>query len=1020
MTIVLAIGGVWSYMNTPIETFPDVTNTQIIIIAQWPGHSAEEMEKLVTIPMETVLNSVQKKVNLRTTSSFGLSYVRIIFDDDVDDSFARQQVMSRLTNADVPDGVKPEIEPPYGPTGEIYRYTLSSKNQSLRDLTAIQDWVLDRQFKAIPGVADVNSFGGQEKCYEVSVNPSLLQKYGLTSLDVYNAINRSNVNVGGDIIEKNNQAFVVRGIGLINNINEIENIIIKSVNDVPILTRNVATIQESGLPRLGQVGRDKHNDVIEGIIVMRKGENPAVVLKRIREKVADLNENVLPAGVKINTFYDRTTLMEFCTETVTHNLLEGIVLVTVIVLLFMADWRTTLTVAIIIPLALLFAFICMRIKGMNANLLSMGAVDFGIIIDGAVVMVEGLFVALDHRAKQLGMDKFNKAAKLSLFKNVGSEMGKAIFFSKLIIITCLIPIFAFQKVEGKMFSPLAYTLGFALLGALLFTLTLVPALSSILLNKNVREKHNPVVLFFENGIRRLFGYVYGHQKLSLIVATVFMALTFLSAKLLGTEFLPQLNEGALWVTAQLPMSTSLENSVEITDKMRQIISTFPEVKQTLSQVGRTNDGTDPKGFFNVQIQVDLLPKKEWKRHISQEELIAEMDKKLTVFPGIGFNYSQPIIDNVAEAVAGVPASMAVKIFGPDFEELDKKADQVMGVLKHIKGVDDLGILRNLGQPEFRIELDQQKMARYGVATADANAVIEMAIGGKAASQLYEGERKFDIRIRYEKPFRDRQDKIENLMVPTLNGSKIALKEISNIREITGPAFIFRDNNSRYIAVKFSVRGRDLGSTIAEAQKKVHEAVKLGHGYSFTWNGEFENQIRASQTLSQVVPVCLIVIFLILFSMFGNAKDAILVILNVPFALIGGILALHITGINFSISAGIGFVALFGVCIQNGVILISVFRKNLHEGMPLDEAVLNGVISRVRPVVMTALMAAIGLLPAAISTGIGSETQKPLAIVVIGGLMTATVLTLLILPVIYATVYRFIHNRKNRKLLSTIG
>ncbi|PJJ83078.1 efflux RND transporter permease subunit [Mucilaginibacter auburnensis] len=1020
MTIVLAVGGVWSYMNTPIETFPDVTNTQIIIIAQWPGHSAEEMEKLVTIPMETVLNSVQKKANLRTTSSFGLSYVRIIFDDDVDDSFARQQVMSRLTNADLPDGVKPEIEPPYGPTGEIYRYTLTSKTQSIRDLTAVQDWILDRQFKAIPGVADVNSFGGEEKSYEVSVNPSLLQKYGLTSLDVYNAINRSNVNVGGDIIEKNNQAFVVRGIGLINNISEIENIIVKSVNNVPILTRNLATIRESGLPRLGQVGRDKHNDVIEGIIVMRKGENPAVVLERIRDKVKDLNENVLPKDVKINTFYDRTTLMDFCTETVIHNLLEGIVLVTVIVLLFMADWRTTLTVAMIIPLALLFAFICMRIKGMNANLLSMGAVDFGIIIDGAVVMVEGLFVALDHRAKQLGMEKFNKSAKLSLFKNVGSEMGKAIFFSKLIIITCLVPIFAFQKVEGKMFSPLAYTLGFALLGALLFTLTLVPALSSILLNKNVKEKHNPVVSFFENGIRKLFTYVYAHQKLSLMVATGFMVLTFASAKLLGTEFLPQLNEGALWVTAQLPMSTSLENSVEITDKMRQILSTFPEVKQTLSQVGRTNDGTDPKGFFNVQIQVDLLPKKQWKRHISQEELIAQMDKKLSVFPGIVFNYSQPIIDNVAEAVAGVPASMAVKIFGPDFNQLDKKADEVVRVLKHIKGVDDLGVLRNLGQPEFRIELDQQKMARYGVATADANAVIEMAIGGKAASQLYEGERKFDIRIRYDKPFRDRQDKIENLMVPTLNGSKIALKEISNIREITGPAFIFRDNNSRYIAVKFSVRGRDLGSTIAEAQEKVHAAVKLEHGYSFTWNGEFENQIRASKTLSQVVPVCLIVIFLILFTMFGNAKDAILVIMNVPFALIGGILALHITGINFSISAGIGFIALFGVCIQNGVILISVFNKNLHEGMPLDQAILNGVISRVRPVVMTALMAAIGLLPAAISTGIGSETQKPLAIVVIGGLMTATILTLLMLPVIYSSVYRFVHNRKNRKLLTTIG
>ncbi|AMR31315.1 cation transporter [Mucilaginibacter sp. PAMC 26640] len=1020
LTGVLAVLGVWSYLNTPIETFPDVTNTQIIIIAQWPGRSAEEVEKMVTIPMETVLNSVQKKANLRTTSSFGLSYIRIIFDDDVDDAFARQQVLSRLGNADLPDGIKPEVEPPYGPTGEIYRYTLKSKTKTLHELTAIQDWVLDRQFKAIPGVADVNSFGGEEKTYEVSVNPSLLQKYGLTSLDVYNAINRSNINVGGDIIEKNDQAYIVRGIGLINNISEIENIIIKNVNNVPILARNIADIKESGLPRLGQVGRDKDNDVIEGIVVMRKGENPADVLTRIKAKVTDLNDNVLPKDVKLDTFYDRTNLMEFCTETVIHNLLEGIVLVTVVVFLFMADWRTTLTVAIIIPLALLFAFICMRIKGMTANLLSMGAVDFGIIIDGAVVMVEGIFVALDHRAKEVGMQKFNGLAKLGLFKNVGAEMGKAIFFSKLIIITCLIPIFAFQKVEGKMFSPLAYTLGFALLGALLFTLTLVPALSSILLRKNVREKHNPVVLFFENGIRRMFGYTYKNQKLSLSVAIIFMALTFFSARFLGTEFLPQLNEGALWVTAQLPMSTSLESSVNVTNKMRQVLSTFPEVKQTLSQVGRTNDGTDPKGFFNVQIQVDLLPKKEWKRNITQEELIAQIDKKMSQFPGIIFNYSQPIIDNVAEAVAGVPASMAVKIFGPDFTVLDHKADSVMAVLKKIRGVEDLGILRNLGQPEFRIELDQRKMALYGVATSDANSVIEMAIGGKAATQLYEGERKFDIRIRYQKQYRDTEEKIRNLMVPTLNGSKISIQEIANITTSTGPAFIYRDNNMRYIAVKFSVRGRDLGGTIAEAQQKVGDAVKLGQGYSFTWNGEFENQIRASNTLTHVVPICLLVIFLILYTTFGNAKDAVLVLMNVPFALIGGILALHITRINFSISAGIGFIALFGVCIQNGVILISVFRKNLQDGLQLDEAILTGVISRVRPVVMTALMAAIGLMPAAISTGIGSETQKPLAIVVIGGLVTSTILTLLILPVIYAIVYRFIHKRENRKLLKKIG
>ncbi len=1020
LTGVLAVLGVISYLNTSIETFPDVTNTQIIIIAQWQGHSAEEVERMITIPMETVLNSVQKKSNLRTTSSFGLSYVRIIFDDNVDDAFARQQVLSRLLNADLPEGVKPEVEPPYGPTGEIYRYTLRSKTKSIHELTALQDWVLDRKFKAIPGVADVNSFGGEEKDYEVSVNPALLQKYGLTSLDVFTAINRSNINVGGDVIEKNNQAYVVRGIGVINNISEIQNIIIKNVKNVPILARNVADIHESGLPRLGQVGRDKANDEIEGIVVMRKGENPAEVLVRIKEKVKDLNDHILPKDTKIDVFYDRTNLMDFATHTVIHNLIEGIVLVTVIVFLFMADWRTTLTVTIIIPLALLFAFICLKLKGMSANLLSMGAVDFGIIVDGAVVMVEGIYVALDHRAKEVGMEKFNKLAKLGLFKNVGTEMGKAIFFSKLIILTCLMPIFAFQKVEGKMFSPLAYTLSFALLGALIFTLTLVPALSSILLRKNVREKHNPVVIFFENGIHKMFNFTYKNQKLSLIVALVIMALTFASAKLLGTEFLPQLNEGALWVTAQLPMSTSLESSVNTTNKMRSILGSFPEVRQTLSQVGRTNDGTDPKGFFNVQIQVDLVPKDDWKRNITQEELIAQMDKKLSQFPGIIFNYSQPIIDNVAEAVAGVPASMAVKIFGSDFKVLDSKADEVMRVLKKIDGVEDLGILRNLGQPEFRIELDQSKMALYGVSTADANSVIEMAIGGKAATTLYQGERKFDIRIRYQKDFRDTEEKIENLMVPTLNGSKIAIKEIAEITKLTGPAFIYRDNNQRYIAVKFSVRGRDLGSTIAEAQQKVNNAVKLDQGYAFTWNGEFENQIRASNTLANVVPICLLVIFLILFMTFGNMKDAVLVILNVPFALIGGILALHITNTNFSISAGIGFIALFGVCIQNGVILISVFRKNLLEGVQVDEAILTGVLSRVRPVVMTALMAAIGLMPAAISTGIGSETQKPLAIVVIGGLITSTILTLLLLPIIYKMVYNLFHKRENRKLLRKIG
>ena len=1016
LTAAISIIGIYSYKATPIETFPDVTNTQIIIISQWPGRSAEEVEKFITIPLEVELNSVQKKINLRTNSSFGLSYITMIFDDDVDDAFARQQVMSRIINADLPDGVKPEVQPPYGPTGEIYRYVLQSKTVSIRELTALQDWVLDRQFKSVAGIADVNSFGGEEKIFEVSVNPDLLIKYNLTALDVYTAVNKSNINVGGDVIERNGQAYVVRGIGVLNDVSEINNIIITKINGVPLLVKNVASVIESGKPRLGTVALDNKPNQIEGIIVMRKGENPSEVLEKVHAKIAELNSTILPKNVKIIPFYDRTILMDFAQETVIHNLIEGILLVTLIVMLFMADWRTTVIVSIIIPLSLLFAFICMRIKGMNANLLSMGAIDFGIIIDGAVVMVEGLFVALDHKAREVGMEKFNKLAKLGLFKTKGMEMGKSIFFSKLIIITCLIPIFAFQKVEGKMFSPLAYTLGFALLGALIFTLTLVPALASVLLRKNVKEKHNPIVIFFEKGVGKLLAIVYKNQKLSVLIAFIFMIVSFASFKFLGSEFLPQLDEGALWVTAELPRSVSLNEADSIGQKLSSIIKTFPEVNHTLTQVGRTNDGTDPKGFFNVQIAVNLFPAKEWKIKRSTDELSNEMDKKLRQYPGIVFNYSQPIRDNVAEAVAGVPAALAVKIFGSDFNVLDSSATKVMKILKNIEGVEDLGVIRNLGQPEFRIELNQQKMAMFGVTTGDANAIIEMALGGKAATQLYEGERKFDIRIRYQNEFRKTQDQIENLMMPTTGGEKVPLKEIADIKTLTGPAFIYRDNNSRYITVKFSVRGRDLGGTVDEAQDKVAEAFKLPEGYKMTWNGEFENQQRASATLARVVPVCLLVIFLILFVNYGNVKDSLLTIMNVPFALIGGILALHITGINFSISAGIGFIALFGVCIQNGVILISVFKKNLDAKMHLNTAIREGVLSRVRPVVMTALMAMIGLLPAAVSTGIGSETQKPLAVVVIGGLITSTILTLLILPVIYALAFKLMHNRENRNIL----
>jgi heavy metal efflux system protein len=1006
MTALLIVGGAYSYLHTPIEAFPDVTNTQMIIISQWPGRSAEEVERFVSVPIEVAMNSVQKKSNMRSISMFGLSVLKINFDDGVEDAEARAQVNNLLAGVTLPDGADTHVQPPYGPTGEIFRYTVQSKSgRTTNDLLAIQDWVVERQLKSVAGVADIAAFGGTTKVYEIAVNPSQLEKFDLTPVDVFQAVQRSNLNVGGDVIEKNGQAYVVRGIGLLHSPQEVGNIIVAERNGTPILVRHVAAISEEFRPRVGRAGLDDQDDVVEGIVVMRKGENPAEVLGRVKAKIAELNEKILPADVKLVTFYDRDVLMGFCTETVIHNLIEGILLVTVVVFLFMADWRTTVIVGIVIPLALLFAFICLRLKGMSANLLSMGAIDFGIIIDGAVVMVEGIFVTLDHLAHKEGMPKFNKLAKLGLIKRTGAGLGKAIFFSKLIILTCLLPIFSFEKVEGKMFAPLAWTLGFALIGALILTLTLVPVMCSLLLNRDVREKHNPIVRFFDHIVTRAFAFTYRFRLAAVGVALAVVAIGLWSFKLLGSEFLPELNEGALWVEAKLPMSSSLTETAKMTTNFRRILRSFPEVKSVLSQTGRSNDGTDPSGMYYVQCQVNLLPKAEWKRKITNEQLIEEMDAKLKQYPGVGYNYSQPIIDNVAEAVAGINAAHAVKIFGNDLNALDAKADTVFSVLNKIRGVKDLGILRNLGQPELSIELDENRMATYGVLAADAQAVIEMAIGGKAASQLYEGERRFDIRVRYPKEYRSTEAEIGQLRVPSIHGTKVALKEIAAIRTVNGPAFVYHDGGERFIAVKFSVRDRDLGSTIEEAQQKVAAALHLPKGYRIAWAGEYENQVRATNRLAQVVPVSLVIIFILLFITFGNGRDAGLVLLNVPFALIGGIWALLLTRINFSISAGIGFIALFGICIQNGVILISVFKENLKAKMSLPEALRAGVASRVRPVVMTALMAMIGLLPAAISTGIGSETQKPLAIVVIGGLLTATILTLLIFPLLFRWAYR---------------
>ena len=938
-----------------------------------------------------------------------------MFEDDVDDFVARQQVYNLLNDADLPDGVTPEVQPLYGPTGEIFRYTLRSEKRGVRELKTLQDWVIERNLRAVSGVADIVSFGGEVKTFEVSVNPHQLKNYGITSLELYQAIANSNINVGGDVITKSSQAYVVRGIGLINNMEELRNIVVKNIHGTPVLVKHLAEVHEACLPRLGQVGRMAEDDVVQGIVIMRKGENPAEVIDALKAKIEYINKEVLPEDVQIVTFYDRENLVNLAVHTVSRNLVEGILLVTFIVLIFMADWRTTVVVAVVIPLALLFAFICLRVMGMSANLLSMGAIDFGIIIDGAVVMVEGIFVALDRKAKEVGMPTFNLMSKMGLIRQTAKEKARAVFFSKLIIITALIPIFSFQKVEGKMFSPLAYTLGFALLGALLVTLTLVPVMSSMLLKRNVREKNNFFVRFINGKSVAFFDKCHAHRKISVGIAGIVAVGGLWMFTLLGTEFLPQLNEGSIYIRATLPQSISLNESVQLANKMRARLAAYPEVKQVLSQTGRPNDGTDATGFYNIEFHVDIYPEKEWESGLDKMQLIEKMQEDLSMYPGIDFNFSQPITDNVEEAASGVKGSIAVKVFGKDLYRSEKIAMEIDKILGTVEGIEDLGVIRNIGQPELRIELDEGRLARYGVSKEDVQAIIEMAIGGKSASLLYEDERKFNIMVRYKPEFRQDEEEIGKILVPTMDGAMIPIKELAEIRTITGPLLIFRDNHARFCAVKFSVRGRDMGTAVAEAQEKVNASVRLPEGYSLKWTGDFENQQRATKRLSQVVPVSIAIIFVILFILFSNARDAGLVLLNVPFAAAGGIVALWATGFNFSISAGIGFIALFGICIQNGVIMISDIKHNLKERLALSCAVKESVRSRVRPVVMTAAMAAIGLMPAAVSHGIGSESQRPLAIVIIGGLVGATFFALFVFPLIVEFVYGKMLYDKNGNL-----
>jgi len=857
---------------------------------------------------------------------------------------------------------------------------------------------------AVPGVADVVSFGGEEKIYEIKINPTELANYDLSPLEVFEAVSKSNVNVGGDVIERGSQAYVVRGVGLLESIEDIENILIETKGTTPILVKHVAEVKVSAKPRLGVVGLQDEEDLVQGIVVMLRGENPGEVIARVKEKIADLNERILPKDVKIEPFIDRTELVNATVNTVSKNIVEGILLVSIIVFIFLFNWRTTVIVASVIPLSFLFAIVMLRIQGLPANLISMGAIDFGLLLEGTLVIVETVFVAMERKAHHLGMDKFNRISKMGLIKKSAGSVATYIVFAQIILIVALLPIFSFQKVEGKMFSPLAFTLGYALLGSLLLSITYVPALCKVLLKKNIVEKENFISRFFRNNLFKLFLWSNRRRRITLIGFASILTICTVSFLFYGSEFIPKLNEGAIYVRATLPNSVNIEESQRLAKEMKAKLREFEEVKFVLNQVGRPNDGTDPTGFFNIEFHIQLHLEKEWKRNIKKDGLIDEMRQVLQTYPGIVFGFSQPIQDNVEEYVAGVKSSLVVKIFGDDLFELEKYADQVANSIKNVEGITDLNVYRNIGLPELRIKLNEVKMGKYGVAMADAQAVIEMAIGGRAATTFYENERMFDVRIRFQKEYRDNQQKIGEILIPTMGGKKIPLREIADINFITGPTFIYREGSSRYIAVGFSIEGRDLGSTIAEAKKKVAENVQLPKANKLVWAGEFESKERASKQLAVIVPAVLLLILFLLYFNFGTIKDTLIAASTIPYAFIGGFISLWVTQTIFGISAGIGFIILFGVNTINSIILIAVMKENMRK-MGLHEAISNGVHSRIRPIVMIALMGSMGLLPAALSTGMGSEIQKPLAIMIVGGLLICMILSLTVLPQVFYWAYR---------------
>ncbi|HZT22070.1 MAG TPA: CusA/CzcA family heavy metal efflux RND transporter [Verrucomicrobiae bacterium] len=1000
MTLVLIGAGSWSLDRLPVDAYPDLSPPMVEIITQWPGHAAEEVERLITVPVEREMNGIPRVVTIRSISLYGLSDVILTFRDGTDNYFARQRVFNRIAGLSLPGGVTPSVSPLYSPSGLIYRYVLQSCDRSPMELKTIEDWIVEPQYKSVPGVADDSGFGGGNMQYQVLLDPVKVAAVGLSVPQVEAALAANNANAGGGFYSQGGQFYYVRGLGRLATLEDIGNVVLTVHRGTPVLVKDVGRVVIGTAPRLGEFGYMNQNDAVEGVILMRTGEKTQDVLKRVEAKTRELNDQILPKDVKILPFYDRSDLIALTTQVVERNLLRGMFLVVVVLIFFLYDLRAGLIVATAIPLSLLFAFICLDLQNASANLLSIGAVDFGILVNSAVVMVENIF-------RQIAARRGTPFDVREVIAGAAAEVDRPLFYAVAVTVAGFLPIYALSGPSGKLFKPMADTMVFALVGSLLVTLTLLPVLCAWFLRRGVQERRNAIFEVVKSSYAKGLDLCLAHPWGTAFASAILLAGSLLLIPRIGAEFMPKLDEGALWVRATMPYTISFDEAAKIAPQVRDILRSFPQVTTVTSELGRPDDGTDPTGFFNVEFYVGLKPYSQWTGPIrTKAELIDAINRKLQSFPGIIFNYTQPAEDAVDEAETGLKSALAVKIFGPDLKTLEQKGKAIKQVLEQVRGIRDVTLVQELGQPSLTIKINRARIARYGLNVADINSLIQTGIGGDVATQVVQGEKQFDLIVRLDRPYRDNPEEIANIPVATPGGQQIPLKEFADIQVTQGASFIYRQDNSRYIGIQFSVEGRDLAGAVQDAMRQVKQKVSLPQGYRLDWGGEYKQYTASRRQLKVILPLTLFLIFLLLFALYNNLKFPFITVLGVLLsAPVGGLVALWMTGTPFSVSSGIGFLALFGVSVQTAVVYISYVNELRLGGASLAEAVREGALRQLRPIMMTALVAAFGLLPAAMATGVGTDSQRPFALVIVSGLFTRLLISIFLMPALYALVAR---------------